>query len=420
MTFRLSAVFGAFLCAAVLVATSAAADGQASFAVKPVVYDPALPATKSYFIIKAKPGAVIAEKVRVVNTGTAAGTAYLYPVDATTGQTSGAVYLARGKPRRDVGAWIHLSSERVTLAPGAQAVVPFTISVPAGVRPGDHVGGIVAENSAIQHSTGQGALQIRIKHLTISAVELQLPGRPVARVVATGVKAGGLHGWQYVYVHLVNPGTIMVKPQGRLVVKTAAGRKDAARPLQLDTFLPRTAIDYPVLLPKQTLPPGSYTASVTIGSSNRTIVGYRKTVAAPFAATTSFPFTVSSGEQKQVFSGVAPVTAPRQAASASHHGGKSAKQGLALVALAVLLLLTLLLRIWVKRRRGRKPGESDAPAEGPTMLLPPLPSRPALGQPAEPEVLQQSRDVEMLPNAALGLALLLAAADFVAGSGEAK
>jgi LPXTG-motif cell wall-anchored protein len=366
MTFRLSAVLGALFCAAALGATSAAADGQASFAVKPVAYDPSLPATKSYFILTAKPGQEIADRVRVVNTGTAAGTAYLYAVDATTGQTSGAVYLSRSKPRRDVGAWIRLAGERVTLAPGAQAIVPFTIRVPVGVRAGDHVGGIVAENSAIQHSTGHGALQIRIKHLTIAAVELQLPGRPFARVVATGVKAGGQNGWQYVYVHLVNPGTIMVKPQGRLVVANAAGRKVAARLLRLDTFLPRTAIDYPVLLPKQTLPPGSYTASVTIGSSNRTIVGYRKTVSAPFSATRSFPFTVSSGQQKQVFSGVAPVTAPAQAAPASHTG-KSSTLGFLLVGSALILLLALALWIAIKRR-SRKPGGTATGNEPQTMV----------------------------------------------------
>jgi len=54
------------------------------------------------------------------------------------------------------------------------------------------------------------------------------------------------------------------------------------------------------------------------------------------------------------------------------------------------------------------------------MLLPPLPPRPALGQPAEPEMSRQKRDVAMLPNAALGFALLLKAADFVADSGETK
>src|SRR5581483_5784255 len=138
-----------------------------------------------------------------------------------------------------------------TLAPGKNAVVDFTIRVPHIVRPGDHLGGIVAENSQIQQSSGQGALQIKIKHLTIDAVEVQLPGRAVGVVQVTGVKPGGEHGYQYVYVHLTSNGTVMIKPDASLTVRNAAGRVVARRTFQLDTFLPGTAIDYPVLLPKQ-------------------------------------------------------------------------------------------------------------------------------------------------------------------------
>src|SRR5207244_6491722 len=97
---------------------------------------------------------------------------------------------------------------------------------------------------------------IRIRHLTIDAVELQLPGRVVARADVTGVKPGGEHGYQYVYLHLRNPGTIMIKPAGSLLITNSRGGIVARRNLQLDTFLPGTQIDYPVLLPRLTLSPG--------------------------------------------------------------------------------------------------------------------------------------------------------------------
>ena len=189
-------------------------------------------------------------------------------------------------------------------------VVSFAIRVPAGARPGDHLGGIVAENAAIQKGADKGALQIRIRHLTIAAVEVQVPGRIVSRVDVTGVKAGGQQGWQYVYLHLLNPGTVMVKPRAQVVIRNAHGRRVATRSLLLDTFVPGTAIDYPVLLPHKTLAPGRYTARVTLASSNQAIAGYRKTPPPPFSNTRRFAFTVSSGDRKQVFSGVAPVTAP--------------------------------------------------------------------------------------------------------------
>ena len=75
----------------------------ASFALRPVKYDPALPETKSYFVLDTTPGATIADRVRVTNVGTAAGTLKLYAVDGTTGKTSGTVYENSTAPRRDVG-----------------------------------------------------------------------------------------------------------------------------------------------------------------------------------------------------------------------------------------------------------------------------------------------------------------------------
>lgn len=367
MRLRVALLAAALLCgAAVLLPAGAwAAGGEASFALKPLKYDPALTATKSYFILKANPGDVIRDQIRVVNTGGKTGTAYLYPVDATTGQTSGAVYQSRQSPRLDVGAWIRLSRSRVTLAPGKNAVVDFTIRVPRTVRPGDHLGGIVAENAQVQAASGKGALQIKIKHLTIDAVEVQLPGRAAAIVEPTGVKAGGEHGYQYVYVHLQSGGTVMIKPAATLTVRNAAGRVVAKRSLQLDTFLPATAIDYPVLLPKQSLSPGSYTAVVRLRSSSAPVVGYRKTPAPTFDVTRTFTFSVSSGEQTQVFSGVAPVTAPAKATTS--HSSKSNKRLKFLVGVLAVLAVAVLAFLIMFLRRGRRRAKTAAAVPAPAV-----------------------------------------------------
>src|SRR5437764_8550016 len=116
MRLPIAILFAALLCGAAVVSPAYAEGPQdASFALKPLKYDPALTATKSYFILATRRGAVIKDQIRVVNSGGKKGTAYLYPVDATTGQTSGAVYLSRQSARTDVGAWITLSRSRVTL-----------------------------------------------------------------------------------------------------------------------------------------------------------------------------------------------------------------------------------------------------------------------------------------------------------------
>src|SRR5439155_18244960 len=132
----------------VFAARAAASPGAASFALTPQHYDPSLRVTRSYFVTVAEPGTTFRNSVRVRNTGTRRGTALLYAVDATTGQTSGAVYLEHRMPRHGVGAWITLGASSVTLAPGRSQIVPITVHVPAaGARPGDHLGGIVDENA---------------------------------------------------------------------------------------------------------------------------------------------------------------------------------------------------------------------------------------------------------------------------------
>src|SRR5436305_13555490 len=108
----ISLLFSAF---AVLVAAQAATAAKAapkapSFALRPLKYDPALPATKSYFVLDTQPGATITDKIRVSNVGNRAGRLKLYAVDATTGQTSGTVYKNGTAPRRDAGAWIRLAT----------------------------------------------------------------------------------------------------------------------------------------------------------------------------------------------------------------------------------------------------------------------------------------------------------------------
>lgn len=346
MRLRLSVLACAAL-AALAAAPASAAPGAASFALIPEHYDPGLHASQSYFVVDERPGQTYTNSVRIRNLGKQTGTALLYAVDATTGQTSGAVYLDRAKPRRGVGAWVTLGARSVTLAPGQSKVVPVTVHVPVGARPGDHLGGIVAENVALTEASGKGALQIKIRHLTIAAVLAQVPGQAKAQMQASGVRAGGEHGYQYVYVHLKNTGAFATKPTGTLRISDAAGKNVTSRALKLDTFVPGTAIDYPVLLPKQALQPGSYTAKVDLTYAAAPI-GYRRTAGASQSISRTFAFRITSGQYTTVFQGTPPLQRPQQA---TESGSSSSTLLLVLAGglgalLAVGLALLLAVRRW--------------------------------------------------------------------------
>jgi Bacterial protein of unknown function (DUF916)/Protein of unknown function C-terminal (DUF3324) len=256
------------LTVAAAAAPSALAAG-ASFALRPVTFDPKVPATSSYFIFGGKRGKTITSEVRVTNAGDQQGVAYLYPVDATTGQTSGTVYLSRKNKRRDVGRWLRLGAQSVTLAPGESRVVSFRFTIPRNVRAGDHVGGIVAENARLktgakaQGNKGRGGFRISIRELTIVGVEVQLPGgKP--KLSVTGVKAGGQTGNQAVLLGLANTGGVLLKPRGRVSVRDSHGRTVKKRALSLDTLIPATKIDYPVYFPGKPLRPGKYKVRIDL------------------------------------------------------------------------------------------------------------------------------------------------------------
>src|SRR6266702_669214 len=261
----ITAILGVSLVGTLASSTAHADSGHANFALQPVLYDPSNPLTESYFIFDNKPGTVITSRVRVTNSGTAKGSAILYPVDATTGQTSGAVYLNQNDPRKDVGAWLKLGVQQVTLNPGQSQVVSYQVTIPGTVRPGQHLGGNVAENMA-QSSSPQSnsAIQIKVKNLTIVAIQVNLPGTPVEQLAGTGVQAGGDNGYQRLLVGLSNTGTVMLKPSGTLQVADTHGQVVKTISLKLDTFLPQTAINYPVAITGQSLGAGDYQATLIL------------------------------------------------------------------------------------------------------------------------------------------------------------
>ncbi len=103
------------------------------------------PRTDSIFVHTAEPGTVIEEGVRVVNNKQETKTALVYATDSTP-STGGAFACEQMSDTKDtVGAWIQLEKSEVTLEPGTNELVPFTITIPAHASVGEHNGCIVIQ-----------------------------------------------------------------------------------------------------------------------------------------------------------------------------------------------------------------------------------------------------------------------------------
>jgi hypothetical protein len=354
------------LLALVLAPLAAAAPKTAVFGLR-AVGNPKL----GYFVYSLPPGSVRHGGVIVSNSGTATGAVKLFAADATTGRTTGTVYLTDRKGTR-VGGWISLSPASLTLAPGQHATVHFTVRVPASAKPGQWVGGLVAETSrqvSGSKSKQKASVQIKIRDLTIVAVQVNVPGPPAIAFKIGGVTTGGQRGFQEVVTHIANTGNVLVKPTGAVTILSKGGTVLQVLPFKMDTFLPGTAVDYPLFL-KKALPAGDYRAKVQLrvpagaGGASRVIS------AEP-------AFSVSKQEVQQVFTSAAPQTPPPGAAGAS----TASKRPWPLIGAGVAAgVLVLLLLLWLLLRRRRRTSAQRPP----TVVQRPAPATAA--GPAEPPV----------------------------------
>jgi hypothetical protein len=293
--------------------TAVFADKGATFALK-ALSSTAAPQNQSYYIFDGEAGARLESSIRIVNTGTAAGVAYIYPVDMTTGQTGGAIFLLRDDPREVTGSWITLEVNEVTLAAGESRDIPFSVLIPADARPGHHLGGIVAEAvmlvdaTTVSDSSESASFQVKVQNRNAMAVQVNLPGTAVERMEAVGIVAGGQRGYQTLALGLSNSGNVMLKPSGQLTISDANGRQLQDLHFSLDTFLPETTIYYPLFVENEALPAGEYLAELTL------YYGTEREM------TRQLNFAITQAEVNQVFDPRGALDAPASAAEAAAAG----------------------------------------------------------------------------------------------------
>jgi hypothetical protein len=122
-------------------AAPAAAAGQVTWAAAPA--DTSLGKARSHYAYTLAPGSTLTDAMAVVNRSAATITLRVYASDAFSTAGGGIDLLPADKKPTDVGAWITVKSQQVTLKPQQSVIVPFTIRIPANATPGDHTGGVV-------------------------------------------------------------------------------------------------------------------------------------------------------------------------------------------------------------------------------------------------------------------------------------
>lgn len=262
-----------------------ASGGNAHFSIEPTFAPPYNVRPRSYFIYNSVPGARIVDHLHIVNDGSARGILHLYAADATTAPTSGTTFLPESAPRHDVGSWISLSSQQITLNPGQSREVAFTLAVPARVLPGQHGGGIMGEQmlpAQTVASTKSNSFVIKMQSTLALGVLVNLPGTKAEKLTTGGISYDQASEYRRLLIALENSGTQLLYPAGSLQVFD--GQQDLLQNLkiQMSTFLPRTAIAYPVNIQQTPLLPGhSYAIKLALKYGHNRHLTYDTTLLVP-------------------------------------------------------------------------------------------------------------------------------------------
>jgi Bacterial protein of unknown function (DUF916) len=165
--------------------TAVAADGDITWSVEPA---PTAEGGRRTFDYKTDPGTQINDTVLVTNQGTTAAEFLIYATDARNELETGAFgLLKREETPIDAGAWVKTDIDKITLQPGTEASIPFTVLVPSDATPGDHVGGIVA---AVLTTGNEDGAAVVLEQRVGARVYLTVSGIPDVGVETSGFVAG--------------------------------------------------------------------------------------------------------------------------------------------------------------------------------------------------------------------------------------
>lgn len=266
---RAALAFAAVLPGALAGAAFAHAAVAPTFSVHPAEFDPSNPATRSYFIRDVRPGQSFTGGVVVRDTGSQPITLLVYAADGLTGQTTGVVYANRG-PSASAGAaaWVQIGLSQMTLQPGEQRTVPFSVAVPAGTAPGDHLAGIAFQDA--RASTSGTQFRIREVIREVVGVLVRVPGAASPKLRVGPLRLEQLPGTNLgaIAVGIANSGRLYCKPLLAVSLRGEASSERITRPL--DTVLPQTAVTYPLIL-THGIAAGRYLVSARLSCPHSTV-----------------------------------------------------------------------------------------------------------------------------------------------------
>jgi hypothetical protein len=221
------------------------AEGDVTWSVQPAN---TVNGTRTQFEYSTDPGTQVVDYVVVSNRGTTAAEFSIYATDATNDVETGDFgLLPSNEPPTDMGAWITMDVDSVTLEPGQASTIPFNLLIPSDATPGDHVAGIIA---SITTTADDNGTTVNLEQRVGARVYLRVSGDVSASAEISGVSTN--------FTPELNPFAFGRLTLDYAVRNTGNVRMDVVQEVQitgpfgipLATITPQPLVD---LLPRQTV-----------------------------------------------------------------------------------------------------------------------------------------------------------------------
>ena len=228
-----------------------------SFGIRPTKALEGQEETFSYFSYRVSPGSVFDDEALVLNDGDEAVTLKIYAADGVTARNGGTDFTEFGGASTGASlgshAWISLSVNEITLAPGEEQKIPFRVSIPADASAGQHIAGLVVEaipeGSTLDSpdaADGEAQFNVKVIRRVGVAVVMDIPGEQISSLEIDNIFLYQQEedGTTFA-VDLRNTGNVFLQSSGFFVVTDrTAENLITTIPLQFDTILPGDAVTF--------------------------------------------------------------------------------------------------------------------------------------------------------------------------------
>lgn len=189
---------------------------------RPAHPDPATARSQSIFVHTLPPGTSVNDAVTVTNTTSAVDTVLLYATDAAITNTGSMSCKQAVDLKQGVGQWVVIDTPEVTLQPGGEQTVGFTIRVPDGVEPGEYNGCLVFQSKSDATAPALEAVHVRTRQAV--RISVTIPGDLQKKLSIQEFSRPLQDGRHIFHIVLKNDGNVSVDTLAEVNVRTVFGQ----------------------------------------------------------------------------------------------------------------------------------------------------------------------------------------------------